>query len=340
MITTTTDRIGRSSINTSPEQARFAVRTGDTRTSFPILVAVDNDACGESALALAQALVRDRGALPTVLHVVEIGAGGGGVGVGMSMLVETFAHDPEFIALHTNQLRRRFQTVAPLDRWPVTIHAGDPTAGILETARQLQPALIVMGLGHHGRVGRIVGDDTTREVMREGIAPVLALPPLAAPYRPSTRLPRRVLVAMDFSTASMRAARLARSIMQEDGELFLAHVRFPLLSEEGERYEGMHRVHSAGIDAAFDTVMSELSGGPLTVTPLIRDGEPAAALCALATTLQPDLIAIGSQRHHWLERMLLGSVARAMADDGRWPVLVTPPERRPDSPTDGEQTRT
>lgn len=339
MITTTTDRIVRSSTDASHEHASAATRTGGARTSFPILVAIDDDACGESALALAQALVRERGALPTLVHVVEIGTGMG-VGVGISMLVETFEHDPDFVALHTNRLRRRFQTIAPLDRWPVVIHAGDATAGILETARELQPSLIVMGLGHHGRMGRLVGDDTTREVMREGVAPVLALPPLATPYRPSTRLPARVLVAMDFSAASMRAARLARSIMQENGVLHLAHVRFPMLSEEGERYEGMQRVHSAGIDAAFDAVVSELSGGALTVTTMIRDGDPADALRELATSLQPDLIAIGSQRHHWLERMLLGSVARAMADDGRWPVLVTPPERRPDSPGDGEQTRT
>jgi nucleotide-binding universal stress UspA family protein len=312
--------------STTTSAIDHAPRATDARTSFPMLVALNDDACGDSAVALAQALVRERGADPTVLHVVEVGAG---IGVGVSMLVDAFERDPEFVSLHTGQLRRRFRGAAAFEQWPVTIRVGDASAGILEVARQLQPALIVMGLGRHGRVGRAVGDDATRDVMREGVAPVLALPPLAEPYRPSTQLPGRVLVAMDFSAASMRAARLARRIMRDGGVLHLAHVRFPLLAEEGERYEGMHVVHTAGVEAAFEAAVRELSGGAVTVTTTVCDGDPATALLELAERVQPDLIAIGSQRHHWLERMLLGSVARAIADDGRWPVLVTPPQRRP-----------
>lgn len=302
-------------------------RAAGAHTGFAMLLALNDDPCGESILALAQTLASERGALPTVLHVVEIGAG---VGVGVSMLLDTFEHDPEFVGLHADTLRRRFRGSGVLERWPIEIRVGDATAGILKLARQIRPALILMGLGRHGRLGRAVGDDTTREVMREGIAPVLALPPLAAPYRPSTQLPARVLVAMDFSAASMRAAHLARAVMQENGIMHLAHVRFPLLAHESERYEGMQLVHTAGVHAAFDAAIRELSGGgALTIAPVTLDGDPAPALLALAERLQPDLIAIGNQRHAWLERLLLGSVARAIADDGRWPVLVTPPLRRP-----------
>lgn len=315
-----------------PAAGETRARTAVGHTSFPMLLALGDDACGESVLALAQTLVSERGARPTVLHVVEIGTG---IGVGVSMLLDQFERDSEFVELHTNALRRRFRGSDALERWPVEIRVGNATAGVVKLARQIRPALIVMGLGRHGRLGRAVGDDTTREVMREGIAPVLALPPLAAPYRPSTQLPARVLVAMDFSAASMRAAHLARTVMQENGIMHLAHVRFPLLAHAGERYEGMQLVHSAGLEAAFDAAVQELSRGALTVTPVILDGDPAPALLELASRLHPDVIAVGSQRHAWLERMLLGSVARAIANDGRWPVLVTPPQRRPVPPPDG-----
>lgn len=309
--------------------------TLEPRAALPMLLALNDDACGESVLALAQALTRERGALPTVLHVVEIGAG---VGVGVSMLLDSFEHDPEFVELHANALRHRFPGSRVLERWPIEICAGDATAGILKLARQIQPALILMGLGRHRRLGRIVGDDTTREVMREGVAPVLAVPPLAEPYRPSTQLPGCVLVAMDFSAASMRAAHLARTLMQENGVMHLAHVRFPLLAHAGERYEGMQLVHTAGVEAAFAAATRELACDGLTVTSTVLDGEPASALLDLASTVHPDLIAIGSQRHEWLERVLLGSVARAITDDGRWPVLVTPPLRRPVPHADGTPT--
>lgn len=306
------------------------ITTPPVRPAFPLLVALADDACGDATLAMARALVHDRGASPTVVNVVELGTG---TEIGAAALLETLELDPEFQGAHVAALRRRFAAAGVLERWPVVIHAGDSSASILQVAAEIQPELIVMGLGRHSRLARAAGEATAHEVMRAGIAPVLAIPASETP--PEPRLPTKVLVAMDFSAASIRAAHVARRVMGDRGTLHLAHVRFPLIEHDGERYEGLQVVQTAGVQAAFEAVSRELSTEGIAVTSTVVDGDAATSLLALAATLQPDLIAIGSQRHHWLERLLLGSVARAVADDGRWPVLVTPPRPRPAPTTSG-----
>jgi len=328
MIAPTNTPVTDSASSTSSTSAGFEQRiTTSVRPAFPLLVALADDPCGDATLAMARALVRDRGASPTVVTVVELG---GGTEIGAAALLDTLEQDPEFHDVHVRALRRRFADAGGvLEQWPITVHAGDSTAGILEVASEIQPELIVMGLGRHGRLARATGEDTVHEVMRAGVAPVLAVPPSATP--PEPRLPARVLVAMDFSAASIRAAHVARHLMGDRGTMHLAHVRFPLLEHDGERYEGLEVVQTAGVQAAFEAVSRELTTEGIAVTSTVVEGDAATSLLALAATLQPDLIAIGSQRHHWLERLLLGSVARAVADDGRWPVLVTPPRPRPAS---------
>ncbi|HXC26131.1 MAG TPA: universal stress protein, partial [Gemmatimonadaceae bacterium] len=81
-----------------------------------------------------------------------------------------------------------------------------------------------------------------------------------------------------------------------------------------------------GIDVAFTQIIAALAPTPgMTITPVRRVGAPVLELTAACEALQPDLFAIGSQRHPFIERVRLGSVAAAMAKDGRWSMLVTPP---------------
>jgi nucleotide-binding universal stress UspA family protein len=322
--TTNTPRVGGTDLSPAAAATHRASHTG-----FPLLLALRDDAAGDAALAMTQALASERGATPTIVHVVELGSG---IGIGVAPLVDAFLHDPEFTAIHTAALRKRYQGADGVERWPIEIRAGDAAAAVVELARETRAQLIVMGLRHHGAISRAAADDTVHEVMRSGVAPVLAVPAVSPEYAPTPTLPARVMVAIDFSAASIRAAKLARRLMDSNGVLYLAHVKFPLIAGETERYEGMHLVHRAGIDAAFEGVVRELATRGLTCTPVTLDGDPVEALRTLAERMHPDLVAIGSQRHNWLDHLLLGSVARSIASDARWPVLVTPPLPRPPAP--------
>jgi nucleotide-binding universal stress UspA family protein len=79
--------------------------------------------------------------------------------------------------------------------------------------------------------------------------------------------------------------------------------------------EGEEMIEQLGIEAAFGQVMADL-----------RSGDPATQLTIACEHYQPDLLAIGKHRHGMIERLRLGSVTSALISDGRWSMLVTPPE--------------
>lgn len=67
-------------------------------------------------------------------------------------------------------------------------------------------------------VHRAVSGDLLRSVVRAARRPVLAVRPEL------TGLPRKIVVAVDFGEASIDAARMARQLLADDGEIRLLHV--------------------------------------------------------------------------------------------------------------------
>ena len=53
-------------------------------------------------------------------------------------------------------------------------------------------------------------------------------------------------------------------------------------------------------------------------------GDPAASLLSMAQQTQCDLIAVGTQRHSVLERLIVGSVATRVLRSARCSVLAVP----------------
>jgi nucleotide-binding universal stress UspA family protein len=78
--------------------------------------------------------------------------------------------------------------------------------------------MIIMGLGHHGRLDRLFGGETTIAVIRRARLPVLVVPPRMR------SLPRHAVAALDFTEASIASATLAASLLVRGGTLTLAHV--------------------------------------------------------------------------------------------------------------------
>lgn len=201
--------------------------------------------------------------------------------------------------------------------WPVTVRAGDAAEMIVQTATDHGDDLVVVGLRRHGMLDRVFRDETALNVMRRSPVPVLAVTPLL------DALPRRVIVAVDFSRASVRAARLAAQVVARDGVLLLVHVQ-PEHRERDEATEGARLVYAQGLSSAFSRLRRDL-GVPagVTVEPVVLSGAPAAELLSLADRADASLIAIGSHRRALADRVLLGSVTAAVARDARCSMLVT-----------------
>jgi nucleotide-binding universal stress UspA family protein len=206
--------------------------------------------------------------------------------------------------------------------WDVRVVLGTPAKAIIREARRLKASLIVVGLRRHGRMDRAIHDETTLEVIRHAACPVLGVAEGAA------GLPRKALAAVDFSLASLAAARAARAVLADGGAIVLAYVP-PVtfdLPDDGEEV-----IHRLGVDAGFAQVRAELAEDGFAFDSVVLHRAAARPMAELlleyADGAKCDLIAAGSGRRGRVDRWMLGSVSTELVRDGRHSVLVTPPRQ-------------
>lgn len=290
-----------------------------------VLLATDGSAGSVAGARVALALATSHGAKIQVLNVIDtrtvpfppiIGA----------LAIEGAGVNPVQATEVREALRHRLGV--DID-WAVRISYGIPAAEIVREATALDAALIIVGLRRHGRVDRVLNDETALHVMRRAACPVLAVVPNA------TGLPTRVLAATDFSAASLDASCIARAIVGPSAELTLAYAP-PLTALIGD--EGELRIHTLGVGEAFSSAVRELERiradahvDHVVLTQEPQDA-PAQMLLRYAEETDSDLIAAGSARHGRVEQWMVGSVSTELVRDGRRSVLVVPPSHPAGTP--------
>ena len=205
--------------------------------------------------------------------------------------------------------------------WSRETAAGAPASEIVRIADARVSDLIVLGLRPHAFFDRLFRDETALSVMRHASMPVLAVTPLL------TRLPRRIAVGIDFSRASIAAARAALTLIDDGGSLMLVYVEPP--SEARSAAEGFTTIYTQGVAAAFVRLRSELASrtNARIETAVLRGAVPAE-LQSFAYRAEVDLLAVGSQRHSIARHAVVGSVTSALARAATTSLLVIPPGRR------------
>jgi nucleotide-binding universal stress UspA family protein len=140
-----------------------------------VLVATDFSECSEAALAMGRTIAQDRGARLVVLHVDPELDVGRDVGISTADLKQR-----DRSAL--DDVRKRLEG-ADL-KFPVRtlLRKGDAVSGILATAREERPDLIVMGThGRHG-LGRFLVGSVAEAVLRDSPYSVLIVKPAATTH--------------------------------------------------------------------------------------------------------------------------------------------------------------
>jgi nucleotide-binding universal stress UspA family protein len=203
--------------------------------------------------------------------------------------------------------------------WPIDLKVGAPASYIAYEATARDAGLVVTGLRAHSALDRILRGETTLQVMRHVDVPVLAVLPTLK------KLPRRIVVAVDFSRSSLRAARVATRLLDDGGTLFLVYVQ-PRMDREREDAEGLAAVYAQGVAGAFARLRGELRlPTNATVETVLLEGDAIPELLAFSERCGADLVAVGSHRHSAIDRWVLGSVTSALVRAARWSVLATPP---------------
>jgi nucleotide-binding universal stress UspA family protein len=282
-----------------------------------VLLATDGTLAARSATSVTAALAVRWGVSPNVLTVLPPPS------VPLEVAFEGITWRPDLEADLRAQVDRQLtecSTDATL-HWSRESRVGSPAREIVRAAERSKSDLIALGLRPHPFLDRVFRDETTLSVMRHAPVPVLAVTPGL------TRAPRRIAVAVDFSRASIAAARAAIELLDDRGTLILVYVE-PFADPFGETGDGYRRIYTQGLADAFGRLQQELAGAErANVETAVLEGAVAPELLSFAARSGADVIAVGSQQHSIAHQAFVGSVTTALARIASRSLLVVPPTR-------------
>jgi nucleotide-binding universal stress UspA family protein len=286
----------------------------------PLLIAGRDDDETSGALRIAELLARRDRLNAHVLTVVPPLPATVGllIGTDVAPLDEGRRHE------RLGHMRQRVhQTVGLSVHFSVSAEVGHSASVIATVARERSSALILVGIGAPGAPTRAATEHSALHITRAADVPVLAVPP------ERETLPRRALVAMDFSEASVRAARTVLLTLAPGGIVTLAHIE-PDLDFKEIGKEGWGQIYAEGVDGLFRRLVSELTWpNDVQVERVMVPGDPAGSLLDLAARGDFEIVAAGSRSTPWTDSDPGGSVSATVLRGAAGAVLIAPPHETP-----------
>ena len=262
----------------------------------PILVATDTTPWSDGAVRLGGRLA------------------GAGADVRLVTVIESTDDGP--LACDDARERLDAQVLRTLGSTSVSyaIEHGAAASAIVGAARRTAAELIVLGRTDHS-----IADRTASQVVRRASVPVLSVAGTL------DGRPRRIVIAMDFSRSSIRAARAAITLAAPDASIYLVHVQ-PNASPVSDEQEGWAVIYAQGIAGAFGRLVRELQPAEgARLETVVLEGTPVPELLAFARKVRADLLVAGAHQSSLDRRLTVGSAAAALLQDAPCSVLMTPP---------------
>lgn len=286
-----------------------APRTG------PLVAATDGSAAGETAVRAASFIGSKVSAAVDVLLVIEP------LPILMpapSTLLQPLVVAPEFLEEMRNGIVKRTSEISqPGIEWKVDVTYGRAGSEIVDHAERTGAQMIVIGHVHHGMLDRVLDGETALEVVRRSSVPLL----LASPHLQA--LPKRAVLAVDFSPESIEAAREALRLLSDGAVAVVAHVAPRAATFDGSRltvdeYETL-MLRELG---AFADSLSVPAG--IRLERVILHGKPAKELLKLAERTNADLISVGTRGAGLMQRLFVGTNTARVVHHSRCSVLIAP----------------
>jgi nucleotide-binding universal stress UspA family protein len=146
----------------------------------------------------------------------------------------------------------------------------------------------------------------------------------------------RILVAVDLSPASLRAAEFVRNVAPT-----AAHIRLVSVADNPRRLSPLHAKASADLYAARAELLRDAADALVQAKHVFagcdfhleedvidlskRGGDVATALIDAADDWRADLLVVGARQHHGLLRWVEGTVSQPLAIHSRCSLLIVPP---------------
>jgi nucleotide-binding universal stress UspA family protein len=302
----------------------------------PILVASDGTSSADPAFTAARLVAARTGAdvqvlgaiepMPTVLPATEL----------LVPAAPTIV-PPEIEAERAEQLSGRIEDqlrdlAGERAPWRTEVRRGEPASVIARAARESGAGLIITGLTRHGFLDRLLGGETPIHIVHQADAPVLVV------SGNLERAPRRLVIAVDFTPASMLAAHVALDLFPEASKVYLVHVT-PRFARNMVDVTEWERAYSAKVQLELDRARRELGRGEGVETVRLS-GNAARELLDFASQVRAELIVAGCHRRGAMMRLLLGDVAAKLARGASMALLIVPETARRAWPRSGLGPRT
>jgi nucleotide-binding universal stress UspA family protein len=203
----------------------------------------------------------------------------------------------------------------------VRVPIGFPPYGIVDTARDEDVTLILMGSIGKGLLRRFFMGSTAFDVLRLSRHPVLIEKFKQTGdenWETTCQIKmRKVLVPVDFSTHSLHAVAQMRTLLSGRGEIVLVSI-----IEKGTRGEEIR----SQIETDLERLKAEAIEEGQSVSVYVRQGIPSVEILKLAEETDATLIALPKRGTGESEGQILGSTAEAVAVRSKIPVLLFPIE--------------
>lgn len=219
------------------------------------------------------------------------------------------------------------------------VGTGNPSSGILETAKQMSADLIIVGTRGLAGIGRLMVGSVSRKVVHGANIPVLV-----ARKRPHGKdaFGRRVVLACEsISTGKELSSVLNRFTWRSDAICEIVHVveslfggpipewldaeaRKPDVEELVKLWVRHHDERIAAAKQEMETLDHELPPRVRLLPPTIVEGSPGEEIIKVAHRQESDLIVIGAKASTAIGRAVSGSTCESVLNHAPCSVLVVP----------------
>lgn len=293
-----------------------------------ILCPVDFSGCAQRALHYAVGMGHWYGASVTALHVYANRPVIDPIPVYGGQPLVLKDQDPATIRAELDALIASSKPACPVEG--EIVEAADTPDAIVRHARGNGADLIVT----HGRAGleRLILGSVAEKVVQNAGCPVMLVPPDVARKELPPRVPfSRIVCALDFAATSRRAFDWALELAEEaDAHLTLLHaievppeLQVPMGRDEVDVAATRATAEAEALQQLRELVPAEAHTYCKVHTD-VREGRADCAIVDTAVAREADLIVIGVQRHHALDRLVFGSTTHTVLRSAPCPVLAVP----------------